>query len=83
MPRRTLAIPLLHRHSRGDSRPLPGPRIFPAGYVGSREESGHELPAGMRAPKRELDTTLRLLDPENRGWDLDLKCEGQVGPGRP
>lgn len=73
--------PLPHRHSRGDSRPLPGPRIFPAGYVGSREESGHELPAGMRAPKRELDWTGPLF-PENKGWGLVIKCEGEVGPGR-
>lgn len=54
---RDLGRHLPHRHSRGDSRPLSGPRIFPAGYVGSREESGHELPPGIGAHKRGLNRT--------------------------
>lgn len=45
-----LGHPLPHRHSRGDSRPLPGPRIFPLATWGAGRSQAMNFLLGWRHP---------------------------------
>lgn len=73
--------PLPHRHSRGDSRPPLGPRIFPLATWGAgRSPARTSSRAGRPGPGRGGGEPGSSVG-GRRGWGLGLEREGGWAPG--